>query len=61
MIHCISKETSLRAKQCLCFSKTESRARIWYQLNVFKPPVGLGCCPFYGGGSVVVDMFWVLK
>ena len=23
------------------------------------PPVGLGCCPFQGGGSVVVDLFIV--
>ena len=24
----------------------------------FKPPGGLGCCPLYGGGSVVVDFLF---
>ena len=29
-----------------CTSTTvESRAKIWYQLNAFKTPCGLGCCP----------------
>ena len=37
-----------------------SRAKIWYQLNAFKPPCGLGCCPFYGGGSVVVDLLFIV-
>ena len=41
-----------------CTSTTaESRAKIWYKLNAFKRPDGLGCCPFQGGGSVVVDFF----
>ena len=43
--------------------------KIWYQQNAFKPPPpphthtlpgGLGCCPFLGGGSVVVDFFVLL-
>ena len=39
-----------------CTSKTaESRAMIWYQKNTFKAPSALGCCPFVGGYSVVVD------
>ena len=30
-----------------CTSTTaESRPKIWYQLNAFKPPGGLGCCQF---------------
>ena len=31
-------------------------------LNAFKPPPpdGLGCCPFYGGGSVVVDLLFIV-
>ena len=30
-----------------CTSTTaESRAKIWYQLNAFKAPSGLGCCPY---------------
>ena len=28
-----------------CVLTTESRVRIWYQSNAFKPPSGLGCCP----------------
>ena len=27
---------------------------------MFKPPGGLGCCPFYGGGSVVVDFLFIV-
>ena len=27
-------------------TKAESMAKIWYQLNAFKAPSGLGCCPF---------------
>ena len=39
----------------------QTRAKIWYQLNAFKPPPGsLGCCPFYGGGSVVVDFLYIV-
>ena len=26
----------------------------------FKPPGGLGCCPFLGGGSVVVDFLLIV-
>ena len=60
MIHCISKEASLRAKQFCVLTTTESRAKIWRQLNAFKPPPpgSLGCCPFKGGGSVVVDLLF---
>ena len=25
-----------------------------------KPPGGLGCCPFWGGGSVVVDFLFIV-
>ena len=49
-----------------CTSTTvESRAKIWYQWNAFKPPLppppppgGLGYCPFWGGGYVVVDLLF---
>ena len=38
---------------------------LWYyrlslHLNAFKPPGGLGCCPFLGGGSVVVDFLFIV-
>ena len=33
--------------------------KIWYQLNACKPLDGLGCCLFYGGGSVVVDFLLI--
>ena len=29
-------------------------------VNAFKPPGGLGCCPFLGGGSVVVDFLFIV-
>ena len=28
--------------------------------TAFKPPMGLGCCPFSGGGSVVVDFLFIV-
>ena len=28
--------------------------------NAFKTPGGLGCCPFEGGGSVVVDLLFIV-
>ena len=44
-----------------CISTTaESRANIWYQWNAFKSPSGLGCCPFLGGGSVVVGFLVIV-
>ena len=32
------------------------------QVNAFRPPIpgGLGCCPFLGGGSVVVDLLLIV-
>ena len=40
----------------------ESRTKIWYQYNAFKPPhpSGFGCCPFLVGGSVVVDSLLIV-
>ena len=28
--------------------------------DAFKPPGGLGCCSFLGGGSVVVDLLFIV-
>ena len=45
MIHCISYEASMRAKQCLCFNK-----------NIIKGEnLGPDCCRFHGGGFVVIN------
>ena len=51
----------MRAKQFCVLTTTGSRAKIWYQVNAFKPPPppgGLGCCRFKGGGPVVVDLLF---
>ena len=29
-------------------------------MHLSPPPVGLGCCPFKGGGSVVVDFLFIV-
>ena len=29
-------------------------------MGAFKPPGGLGCCPFWGGGSVVGDFLSIV-
>ena len=38
----------------------ESRAKIWYQLDAFKPSSGLSCCPFEGGGYVVFYLLLIV-
>ena len=48
---------SMRAEHFCTSTTAESRAKIWCQWNAFEPPGGLGCCPFWGGGSVVVVDF----
>ena len=48
----------MRAKQFLCFNNNgiwgERLARVW----CIWAPGGLGCCPFWGGGSVVNDLLF---
>ena len=51
---------SMRAEHFCTSTTAESRARIWCQWNAFKPPGGLGCCPFWGGGSVVIDFLFIV-
>ena len=46
----------MRAKQFLCINNNRIKSKFWRQLNAFKPLGSLGCCPFQGGGSVVVDL-----
>ena len=49
----------MRAKQCLWFTTTESRARFCAS-KMHLNPGSVGCCPFKGGGSVVVySLFYV--
>ena len=38
----------------------ESGAGIWCQWGAFGPPSGLGCCPFWGSGSVVVGLLFIV-
>ena len=53
-MNCISQEASMRAKQCLCFNKSRLLGKDLepVKCNLLHP---LGCCPFQGGGFVVVD------
>ena len=48
----------MRAKQFCVLTAAESGARIWRKGGAFESPGGLGCCPFWGGGSVVVDLLF---
>ena len=43
----------MRVKLYLCLTATEFMANIW-QENIYKPLGGLGYCPFWFCGSVVV-------
>ena len=60
MIHCISWMASMRAEYFCTSAAAESGARVWCRWGAFGPPGGLGCCPFWGGGSVVVDFLFVV-
>ena len=55
MIHGISKEVSMRAKCFLCFNNNNNR-----RFGTSKPVALIGCCPFKGDSSFVVDsLFYV--
>ena len=63
MIHCFGWMASMRAEHFLCFNN----GGVWGEgLVPVKcvwappPPGGLGCCPFWGGGSVVVGFLFVV-
>ena len=53
VMHCSSWEATMRASHFLASTTAESRAKILCQCNAFGSPGGLGCCPFFGSGSVV--------
>ena len=62
MVRCISWMASMRAGRFLCLNG----GGIWGEGLVPvgcicpPPPGGLGCCPFWGGGSVVVDFLFIV-
>ena len=60
VVRCVGWMASVPAERFLYFGSTESRAGIWYQWDAFGPPGGLGCCPFWGSGSVVVDFLSIV-
>ena len=45
----------------ICALATESRTMVWFGTSKMhlSPLVGLNCCPFTGGGSVVVDSLFI--
>ena len=61
MIHCISLEASMRAKQFM-FKQQQNLGRRFgaskMHLSPPPPPSSLGCCPFQGGDSVLVDLLF---
>ena len=60
MVRCIGWEASMRAKKNCASTTLESGVKVWHWCGAFGPPGGLGCCPFWSGGSVVLDlMFYV--
>ena len=55
----IKHPTTVQLRSLFCVLTTkESRAKIWRQLNAVKSKGGLGCPPFLGGGSVVVELLF---
>ena len=50
----------MRANYFCGLTTTESRAMILYLLYAFTPPTDLGCCSFYGGGSVIVNLLFIV-
>ena len=51
----------MRAEHFFVLQQQQNLGRkIWCQWDAFGPPGGLGCCPFWGGGSVVVDFLFIV-
>ena len=51
----------MRAKQFVCINNNILQGEDLAPVKCIKSPGSLGFCPFYGGGSVVVDLlFYVL-
>ena len=55
---CSFMASAFRALLCRDLTTAESRVKVLRLLNVFKPHSGLDCYPFYGGGSVVIDLLF---
>ena len=63
MIHCNIEEASMRAKHFFVFYMKQqlNLGRIFGTSKMhLSSPGGLGCSPFKGGGSVVVDSLFIV-
>ena len=50
----------MRAEHFVYSNNSRIYGEDFVPVNAFKPPGGLGCCPFLGGGSVVVDFLYIV-
>ena len=50
----------MRAERFLCFSSGGVWGEGLVPVGAFGPPAGLGCCLFWGGGSVVVGFLFIV-
>ena len=50
----------MQAEHFLCFGDGGIWGEGLVPMECVRPPSGLGCCPFWGGGSVVVDFLFVV-
>ena len=41
-------------------SASVKQKQFWIEIGLDGAPGGLGCCPFWGGGSVVVDFLFIV-
>ena len=50
----------MQAEHFFYFNNSRILGEYLVPVQAFKPPGGLGCCPFKGGGSVVVDFLFIV-
>ena len=54
VVLCLCRRPTCKLSISCASAVAESEAGGWCQCSAFGPHGGLGCCPFWGGGSVVV-------
>ena len=60
MMYCIGKMASMRTERFLSFNNSGIWGEDLVPVGCIRAPGGLGCCPFWRGGSVVVDFLFVV-
>ena len=60
VVHCNSWRASEQSGHFLCFSNSGVWGEDLVPVGCIWAPGGLGCCPFLGGGYVVVGLLFIV-